>query len=219
MNIDQIEVELRNSDFQSRLKALSALREYPSEIAVPILTQHTQDPEFLIRTCVARELGQHLTSESFSALLVIMSDDPTPNVRAEAANSLSLAGPVSTSHLVATFIKDEQWLVRRSILATLLDMECLPEILEVCDQGLNGNDLSVQEAAINALGVLVASHQSEVALSRLLTLTSEATSANLRIRVASVLRNIERPEAKHALFQMQSDPDPRVEFAVRGDLL
>lgn len=218
MDIDQIKVDLENADFQFRLKACLALREYPTEVSVPILAQHTQDPEFLVRTCVARELGEHKTSESFSALLAMMRHDNTPNVRAEAANALSLAGPDSIPHLVETFLEDEHWLVRRSILATLLDMECLPEILKICDQGLKGEDLSVQEASINALGVIAASHNSKAALSRLLEM-SELKNVHLRIRVASALRNLEDPDAKRILSQMMLDADPRVELAAMGDLL
>ena len=103
MELSQIETDLQNPDFQYRIKAIVALKNYLPEIAVPILIQHIQDPEFLVRTFVARELGRQKTSESFAALLQIMRFDNTPNVRAEAANSLSLFGRVSASHLVETF--------------------------------------------------------------------------------------------------------------------
>ena len=62
MDLSQIEAELQKSDFQYRLKAISALKEHPSEIAVPVLIQHINDPEFLVRSFVARELGHHQTS-------------------------------------------------------------------------------------------------------------------------------------------------------------
>ena len=81
---------------------------------------------------VARELGRQKTSESFASLPQIMKFDNTPNLRAEAANSLSLFGEVSASHLVQTFFRDDHWLVRRSTLAALVEMNCSEEVLEVC---------------------------------------------------------------------------------------
>jgi HEAT repeat protein len=82
MDLNQIEADLQNPDFQYRLKAISALKAHPSDTAVPVLIQHINDPEFLVRSFVARELGRHQTSESFAALLQIVRFDNTPNVRA-----------------------------------------------------------------------------------------------------------------------------------------
>jgi HEAT repeat protein len=65
-----------------------------------------------------------------------MKFDNTPNVRSEAANSLSLFGRYAASDLVLTFFQDDHWLVRRSILAVLLDMECKSKLFEVCMQAL-----------------------------------------------------------------------------------
>jgi HEAT repeat protein len=123
MELYQIETDLQNLDFQYRLRAIAALKNYPSEIAVPFLSRHVQDPEFLVRSFVARELGRQQTSESFAALLQIIKLDNTPNVRAEAANSLSLFGRVAASHLVQTFFIDNHWLVRRSILPALAELD------------------------------------------------------------------------------------------------
>jgi HEAT repeat protein len=114
MDLNQIEAELKKSDFQYRLKAISALKEHPSDTALPMLSQHINDPEFLVRSFVAREFGHHQTSESFAALLQMIRFDNTPNVRAEAANSLSLFGKVSAANLVQTFFQDDHWLVRRA---------------------------------------------------------------------------------------------------------
>jgi HEAT repeat protein len=218
MDLHQIETDLKNPDFQYRIKAIAALKDYLPEIAVPILIQHIQDPEFLVRTFVARELGRQKTSESFAALLQIMRFDNTPNVRAEAANSLSLFGRVSASHLVETFFRDDHWLVRRSILAALVEMECPEEVLEVCGFGLEGNDAAVQEASVDGLGALVNSRQSEAALSQLLTLKNSAAEY-IRVRVAYALKHFDAPEAKEALAQLRQDEDHRVVGAAMEDLL
>ncbi|MCU0526122.1 MAG: HEAT repeat domain-containing protein [Elainella sp. Prado103] len=218
MDLSQIETDLQNSDFQYRIKAITALKDYPPEIVVPILTQHIQDPEFLVRTFVARELGRQKTSESFGALLRIMRFDNTPNVRAEAANSLSLFGRVAASHLVQTFFRDDHWLVRRSILAALVEMECPEEVLEVCDLGIAGEDAAVQEASIDGLGALVNSRQSVAALSRLLKL-AHSEFEYVRVRVAYALKHFKTPEAKQTLAQLRQDSDHRVVGAAMEDLL
>ena len=218
MDLSQIETDRQNPDFQYRIKAIAALKDYLPEIAVPILTQHIQDPEFLVRTFVARELGRQKTSESFAALLQIMRFDNTPNVRAEAANSLSLFGRVSASHLVETFFRDDHWLVRRSILAALVEMECPEEVLEVCGFGLEGDDAAVQEASVDGLGALANSRQSEAALAQLLTLKNSAAEY-IRVRVAYALKHFDTPEAKEALAQLRQDEDHRVVGAAMEDLI
>ena len=218
MDLNQIETDLQNSDFQYRIKAIAALKDYSAEVAVPILTHHVQDPEFLVRTFVARELGRQKTSESFAALLQIMRVDNTPNVRAEAANSLSLFGRISASHLVQTFFRDNHWLVRRSILAALVEIECPEEVIEVCSLGLEGDDAAVQEASVDALGALAESRQSEAALSQLLTLKKSELDY-IRVRVAYALKHFDNPEAKAALSQLRQDSNHRVIGAAMEDLL
>lgn len=218
MDLNQIETNLQNTDFQYRLKAISALQDYPTDVAVPLLSRHVQDPEFLVRTFVARELGKQKTSESFAALLQIMKLDNTPNVRAEAANSLSLFGRISASHLVQTFVRDDHWLVRRSILAALVEMDCPEEVLEICVLGIAGEDTAVQEASVDALGALVNSRQSEAALSQLLTLKNSEFEY-IRVRVAYALKNFDHPAAKAALAELRQDVDYRVVGAAMEDLI
>ncbi|HIK03520.1 MAG TPA: HEAT repeat domain-containing protein [Trichormus sp. M33_DOE_039] len=218
MDLNQIETNLQNTDFQYRLKAISALQDYPTDVAVPLLSRHIQDPEFLVRTFVARELGKQKTSESFAALLQIMKLDNTPNVRAEAANSLSLFGRISASHLVQTFVRDDHWLVRRSILAALVEMDCPEEVLEICVLGIAGEDTAVQEASVDALGALVNSRQSEAALSQLLTLKNSEFEY-IRVRVAYALKNFDHPAAKAALAELRQDVDYRVVGAAMEDLI
>lgn len=218
MDLSQIETDLQNSDFQYRLKAISALQDYPNDIAVPLLTRHIQDPEFLVRTFVARELGKQKTSESFAALLQIIKFDNTPNVRAEASNSLSLFGKISASHLVQTFLRDDHWLVRRSIIAALVEMDCPEELLEVCLLGLEGEDAAVQESSVDALGALAVTRQSQAALSQLLTLTNSQLEY-IRLRVAYALQNFDTPAAKQALAYLRQDADHRVVGAAMEDLI
>jgi HEAT repeat protein len=218
MDLQQIETDLLNQDFNYRTKAISALKAYPPEVAVPILSRHVKDPEFLVRSFVARELGSQQTAESFAALLQIMKLDNTPNVRAEAANSLSLFGVVAAPHLVQTFLQDDHWLLRRSILAAMMEMDCPEELFEVAVCGISSDDISVQDDSISALASFVHTDRSSDALTQILAVKDHHFFM-LRRRVASVLKHFDDPTAKAALIDLRKDPDHRVVGAAMEDLL
>jgi HEAT repeat protein len=218
MDIHQIEVALDRADFQYRLEAVRALKDYEANIAVPLLTSKLNDPEFLVRTFVCMGLGKQQTAESFAALLEIIKFDNTPNVRAEAANSLSLFGKCAASHLVTTFVRDDHWLVRRSILAALLDLDCQHEVLEVCLEALKDDDLAVREAAIDALGTLTAQEPKAAALVQLLELANSPID-RIRRQVAYALKKFNVPDSKAALSKLRQDPSHQVVAAALEDLL
>jgi HEAT repeat protein len=91
----------------------------------------------LVRTFIAMALAKHQTDRSFQALLEMMKFDDTPSVRAGSVESrLSLFGGFLLSHLVTAFIQDDHWLLRRSILAAITEMESPIELLEICLEGL-----------------------------------------------------------------------------------
>lgn len=218
MDIHEIETSLNNPDFQYRLKAIAALKDYTPEIAVPLLKAKLNDSEFLVRSFVSRAFGTQQTAESFAALLQIMKFDNTPNVRAEAANSLSLFGRCAASHLVLTFFQDDHWLVRRSILAALVDMEWESELFEVCMEALAGEDMTTQEAAVDALGTLAGTNQEQAALSQLLMLANSEYEG-MRQHVASALQHFDDPQAKEILSQLRQDSNHRVVAAALENLL
>ncbi|WP_088241953.1 HEAT repeat domain-containing protein [Calothrix rhizosoleniae] len=218
MELHKIEENLNNPDFQHRLKAVSALKDYESDVAVPLLTSKLRDQEFLVRSFVAMGLGKQQTAESFAALMQIMKFDDNPNVRAEASNSLSLFGRVAASHLVLAFYKDDHWLVRRSILGALADLQCYEELFDVCLEAIKGEDTTVRESAVDALGMLSSTNQRVLALSQLLLLTSHE-SERIRIHVAYALKQFDEPPAREALEQLRQDTDHRVVAAALEDLL
>jgi HEAT repeat protein len=219
MELTEIQANLQQQDYQFRLKAIAALKDYPVETAFPLLKQHQQDNEFLVRSFVARELGRCLTDESFATLLEIMRCDNTPNVRAEAANSLSLFGIVSAAHLTHTFIQDDHWLVRRSILAALCDLGCHGEVWEVTREAIgNLEDLATREAAIRALGVLTNTEQATGAIALLSELSNDA-DWRVRQQAAYALKSFDRQSAKNLLIQLRQDSDHRVVAAALEDLL
>jgi HEAT repeat protein len=219
MELDAIATALQNPDYQYRLKAIAALKDYPAAIALPLFQAHYQDPEFLVRSFVARELSHFLLDESFALLLEIARHDDTPNVRAEAANSLSLFGLVSAAHLTNIFLQDDHWLVRRSILAALCDLAAAGEIWEVAREAIgNLDDLSTREAAIRALGALAQTGQETIAI-ELLSELHQADDWRVRQQVAYALKNFDRQAAKDLLTQLRQDSDHRVVAAALEDLL
>lgn len=218
MDLQQIETDLQNPDFQYRTKAVSALREYPPEVAVPLLSKYLNDPEFLVRSFIARELGYQKTSEAFAALLQLLEFDNTPNVQAEAANSLSLFGRLAASHLVKSFVTNDHWLLRRSILAGMMDMDCPEELHEACSIGLVGDDLTVMADALGGLASLANSSYRSDILTKILSCKDHENSY-IRIRVAYGLKQFDEPAAKEALAVLRQDSNHRVVGATMEDLL
>ncbi len=217
MELPEIEVGLSNPDFQYRLKAIAALKDYDAETAVPILIATLKDREFLVRSFVARGLGQQRTAAAFAALLEMTKFDDTPNVRAEAANSLSLFGKVSISPLVSTFCQDDHWLVRRSILAALEELDCPAELIEICTEALAGEDLTIQEAAIDTLGTLATSTHHQAVLTQLLSL-ARSESTRIRARATLALQKFDDPQAQAALTELRQDAAHQVVAATLEDL-
>lgn len=214
MELHQIQTALNSSNSQDRLKAVTALKDHSSQDAVPLLMSKINDPDFLVRSFVAMGLGRKQSPDSFPALLELLKRDPDPNVRSEAANSLSYAGQVAISHLVIAFHQDDHWLLRRSIIAALADLGHPEALLEVCLCGLDGDDLTVTEASIEGLACLANTHQQEAALQTLLPL-SASPQWRIRRKVAWALQTFENSEAaQEALQTLSQDEDHRVVAAL-----
>jgi HEAT repeat protein len=218
MDIDLIKNYLEDTDPQKRMKAVLELRSYDADVAVPLLIAQMNDSEFLVRSFVAMGLGRKQNAESFARLLEMMKFDRDPNVRAEAANSLSYYGEVSISHLLLMFEQDDHWLVRRSILAALAELNCPAELLEVALMGIAGDDLSVMESSIDCLAALSNTEKKEPALAKLLSLVSDE-SWRIRFRVAKALGTFSDQKAQNALTQLKEDADHRVVGAVLDSLV
>ncbi|VEP18254.1 PBS lyase HEAT-like repeat protein [Hyella patelloides LEGE 07179] len=218
MDINLIKTYLEDSDPQKRMKAVLELRSYDAEVAIPLLIAQMNDREFLVRSFVAMGLGRKQNAESFARLLEMMKFDRDPNVRAEAANSLSYYGEVSVSHLRLMFEQDDHWLIRRSILAALAELNCPAELLEVALIGVAGDDLSVRSSSIDCLGVLGNTDKQAPALEKLLSLVDDE-SWRIRLRVATALGKFDDSRAKEALNKLKEDPNHKVVGAVLNSLV
>ncbi|NEP16605.1 MAG: HEAT repeat domain-containing protein [Leptolyngbya sp. SIO4C1] len=218
MDIQKIRDALAHQDFQYRLKGLVALRDYDVDTAVPLLLSKRDDPEFLVRSFVAMGLGRKRNEAAFNALLEIIRRDRDANVQAEATNSLAMYGEASVSPLVQTFHENPNWLVRRSILAAMLDLDHPPELLELSLAAIKGDDVPVAEAGIDTLGTLAQTDQHPAALEALLAL-AQHKSWNIRMHAARSLKQFETAAAKAALGQLRQDPQHQVVAAALEDLL
>ena len=213
MDIEQIKTDLKNSDPQRRMKAVLELRNQATETAIPLLTVSMKDKEFLVRSFTAMTLGKKQNAESFAALLEMMKFDRDPNVRAEAANSISLFGDIAAPHLTLAFEQDDHWLVRRSILAAIAELNCVEELLQISSLGIAGEDKTVAESSVDCLGNLAHTEKKTQALTKLLSLV-EHEDWRMRWRVAKALGKFDAPDAKEALTKLKNDDNHRVVSAV-----
>ena len=218
MDLSQIEAFLDSPNPQSRMKAITALRNYEPDAVVPLLKRRANDKEFVIRSFVVMGLGYKRNEEGFEALLEVIEYETDPNVVAEAANSLSKFGSQSLPSLVTLFEQNNHWLVRQSILATLDDFDCLEVILKLCRLGCNGEDLVVRRGAISHLIRLEGTALEAEAL-EILCRAAADSNAYIRTGAARALRHFDGEQAKAALAELRQDPDHRVIGAVLEGLL
>ena len=218
MDIQQIKNALNDEDPQRRMQGIRELRNWEADVAAPLLLNHVNDSEFLVRSFVAMGLGRKQSEEAFQALLTMIQQDSDPNVRAEAANSLSFYGDVAVAHLRKMYESDNHWLVRRSIIAAIVDLKSPQELLEICEIGLAGEDEPVMESCLSALGLLAESPQESAALNLLLAFTDDE-SWRIRLQVAKSLGRYQDKKAIAALAQLKTDPDHRVVGAVLESMI
>lgn len=213
MDINQIKIKLASQDFQERLDGVTALGEINEDVAIPLLISMTKDSQFLVRSFVAMKLGKMKTAESMVTLLEMLKFDQDTNVRAEACNALSFFGDVSIPHLQQAFHQDDNWLVRLSILAAFMDLNCYDQLFDICLCGIVGDDDTVRETSISALGQLAGSFKEKEALNQLLTMINHP-SWRVRVKVAKTLSCFADSKAQEALNLLKKDEDHRVVGAV-----
>ncbi|MDJ0598026.1 MAG: HEAT repeat domain-containing protein [Crocosphaera sp.] len=218
MKINQIKVYLEDPNPQNRLKAIVELRNYPPNVVVPLLKQRMYDKEFVIRSFVAMGLGYKLSDEGFNILLSLIENEKDPNVLAEGANSLAKYGEKAIPHLLELFRRESHWLLRQSILAAVDEIGSPDVFLQLCQWGLEGDDLTVKLASISYLRKLKGTPLESEAINVLLDLSTSEIVA-IRGQVARVLGIFEAPVARAALAQLREDLDHRVVAATLETLL
>ena len=218
MELSQIKTFLENPNPQSRMKAIVELRQYDPEVVVPLLQQRMYDKEFIVRSFVAMGLGYKRTEEGYQSLLDIIENDQDPNVKAEAANSLSKFGEQSIPHLVKLFKNETHWLIRQSIFAVINELDSAELLFELSGYGLKGDDIVVKLTSISNLGRLINTVYESEALQLLCDLSTDEV-AIIRVRVAKVLAKFEHHQAKSTLAQLRNDSNYKVVAATLESMI
>lgn len=218
MELSDIRAILEHSDSQERLKGVVALKDYDADIASPLLLNQKDDAAFLVRSFVAMGLGRKRSQAGFEALLDMVEHDSDPNVQAEASNSLAMYGEESISHLVKAFHTNNNWLVRRSILAAMIDLHSPIHMLEICLAAISDSDLTVINAGVDHLSTLTGTDQADAALEAILPLRT-AQNWYTRMHVAYALKRFESVKAQEALTELRQDPHHKVVAAALEGLL
>jgi HEAT repeat protein len=210
MDLEQIRARIDSENPQERMRCLTALRQYPADIAVPLLISKLSDLEPLIRTFATIGLGQKRNSDAFAALIEIVHTRANdPNLLSEAANSLALYGQPALPYLMRLFSKHPHWLVRLSILPALLELDCPAELFELSWLALQDQEETVQEAAIEHLAQFAGSPVQEIVLDALLPLLQEQ-SWRIRRQLAFSLQRFGSERAIAAMEKLRHDSDYRV---------
>ncbi|MEL7356471.1 MAG: HEAT repeat domain-containing protein [Cyanobacteria bacterium J06634_6] len=218
MDISEIKELLANEDPQLRLRGLVALKNYDSATAVPLLIAQREDEAFLVRSFVAMGLGRKRNEAAYSTLLEMLPTESDQNVQAEIANSIGLYGPQSVERLVKLFYDNENWLVRRSILAIMPELESPEKLLEIALVALKDSDETIVQAGIATLGMLADTDQAEPALSALLPF-AKAQRWRLRMYLAYALKSFKREPAQAVLIELRNDDHHKVVAAALEGLL
>jgi len=212
MNSDrqaQLEALFRSgSKFDSKM-ILDELAQCPPEIAVPILKDFFIKSDFLGRRFAVMGLMNHRTDEAFNFLQELLEKEKDDSVLAEIANTLFDFGDRAIPLLQTLFERNQNWLIRQTILSVLVESDRYDVLFNVIRQALLDPTQTVKESAILALGRLLNSDYEPEVLD-LLTKLSTTDFWRDRWCVATVLRTSDNPIAKNLLAQLRLDDNHQV---------
>jgi HEAT repeat protein len=211
MDLQQIRDNLASDNPQFRLRGIVALKEYEPDVAAPILLDHVDDPELMVRSLIINGLGHKRTTAGFDTLLTVMADDADANIRAEAAGAISKYGEMAVPHLLKHHYDDRHWLSQMSIVLALPDLNCPDQLLEVIRNILQWSEVAVRLSAIEQLPALLDTHCADAALEILLQHTNDSEWTIRRVVAIALWAFAKQyPQAVQALRQMREDPDHRI---------
>ena len=158
MDLDQLREAIASGDPGRAMPALAGLREASAEEAEPLLLLGLEQSAFMVRSLSCAGLGMKPTAAGWDALVRALQHDDDANVRAEAANalvshSLERAWPL----LLDAFQRDNQWLLRCSVLSAVAEHPAMPatDLLQLARLALEDADGTVRVGGAEILGRLV----------------------------------------------------------------
>lgn len=205
----QLEEQIRSgSVFQCKL-ALDELETCPSEQVVPIFQKILNEKDVVRRRFAVMGLAHHQTEESFEVLKRLLENEKDSNILAEAANSIFDFGPHTIPLLQAVFHRNDNWLVRQSIVSILMEANDDDALLDVVKVGIQDETQTAKETAILALGKVLKGPHHDEAVELLATLSSSPNWRD-RWRAATSLSLASGEKAKTLLAQLKQDDHHRV---------
>lgn len=214
MELTEIKAKITSDDPQNRMKAITALKDFGPEVAVPLLLARKDDKEFMIRSFVAMGLGHKQSEEAFNALIEIVRGDKDANVRSEAANSLGKYGAIAIPILIEAFNDNEHWLMRLSLFPIFEEManeqQLTPDCFyELCRTALHDKDVMVKAAGLAGLRQFAGTSFEDQALGALEKFVT-AKRWYLRRQTAITLRDFRAAKSEALIAQLRCDEDHRV---------
>jgi HEAT repeat protein len=192
-DLQQLQAAIASGDPARAMPALANLRLVPEEQAIPLLLLGLEQEGFTVRCLSCAGLGVKRNEAGWQALVEVLQHDQDPNVRAEAANALASYGLERAWPLLkAVFSRDQQWLLRCSVLAALAEQPSIPAawLLELATLAIEDTDGTVRVGGTEILGRLVRDWPGDA----------------------------EAHQARQLLQQLQQDPDHRVVAAALNGL-
>ena len=156
-DLEALRLAISSGDPVRAMPALAGLRRLEAEQAVPLLLLGLEQEPFIVRSLSCAGLGLKRNEAGWEVLLAALAEDADANVRAEAANALALYGVERAwPHLRDSFARDEQWLVRCSILSALAEQpDIAPEsLLELAEMAITDADGTVRVGGAEILSRL-----------------------------------------------------------------
>lgn len=202
--LTQLEQDLRGRALHTQKLAIDELATLPGSLAVPILAKLLQSTDFLQRRVAAMGLKKHQTEEAFQLLAKALAEEQDTSVVAEVADCIFEFGPRAIPLLLEAFRPPGRWLLRHTVIAVFLDGHCYPELLAVARLALADTVQSVQEVATMGLGQLLQSPLQPEALELLEALCKDSEWQK-RMWAASALKNLQNPDTKVLIAQLQQD--------------
>ena len=203
--LNKLEEDLRSSALNIRINALNMLAKQSSEVALPVLQRLSQENSFLLRRLAVMGFGNHAPDgAAFAHLQALMNTETDANVLAEVANSLYEFGDVSIPLLVQLFERNDNWLLRQTVLSILQESNHPDVLLEISLKALDDSTQTVKETAILSLRQVLMSPLQTQALEALTRLANSSVWRD-RWRSATALTGCEHPQARKLLVQLQQD--------------
>ena len=133
---ERLLTQLIQGSINDRRLALNELAEGPSDIAVLLLQELLDSPDFSLRKIAVMGFGNHQTDDAFAALQSLVRQEKDANVLAEAANSLYEFGDRAYPELRQLYDAHENWLLRQTIISIVMETNDSALIWAIALKGL-----------------------------------------------------------------------------------